>query len=160
VIPALILLPVLAGTGAFFLRVDRLRRGLLVAAAVGHAGLTVAAWVRRPGPALRGWLVLDDLGLIFLSITSVLFLTAAVYAVGYLAREERGKRRDFMEEGVLFANAPEALFTGFLLHFLATMTLVTVSHHFGLLWVAVEATTLASAPLIFYHRHHRSLEAA
>ncbi len=39
------------------------------------------------------------------------------------------------------------------------MTLVTVSQHLGLLWVAVEATTLASAPLIFFHRHHRSLEA-
>ena len=39
------------------------------------------------------------------------------------------------------------------------MTLVTVSQHFGMLWVAIEATTLASAPLIFFHRHHRSLEA-
>ena len=47
----------------------------------------------------------------------------------------------------------------FLLLFLAAMTLVTESQHFGLLWVAIEATTLASAPLIFFHRHHRSLEA-
>jgi len=39
------------------------------------------------------------------------------------------------------------------------MTLVTVSQHFGLIWVAVEATTLASAPLIYFHRHRRSLEA-
>jgi hydrogenase-4 component F len=34
-----------------------------------------------------------------------------------------------------------------------------VSHRFGLLWVAIEATTLASAPLIYFHRQHRSLEA-
>ena len=40
------------------------------------------------------------------------------------------------------------------------MTTVTVAQHLGILWVAVEATTLASAPLIYYHRHHRSLEAA
>src|SRR5260370_11137780 len=39
------------------------------------------------------------------------------------------------------------------------MTLVTLSQQLGLLWVAVEATTLASAPLIYFHRHHRSLEA-
>ena len=39
------------------------------------------------------------------------------------------------------------------------MTLVCVSQHFGLLWVGVEATTLASAPLIYFHRQHRSLEA-
>ena len=62
-------------------------------------------------------------------------------------------------KGCSFDNAPEAVFTGCLLLFLATMTLVTVSQHFGLLWVAVEATTLASAPLIYFHRHHRSLEA-
>ncbi|MEW6281418.1 MAG: proton-conducting transporter membrane subunit, partial [Candidatus Eremiobacterota bacterium] len=30
---------------------------------------------------------------------------------------------------------------------------------FAFLWIAVEATTLASAPLIYFHRHRRSLEA-
>ena len=34
--------------------------------------------------------------------------------------------------------------------FLSTMTLVSASQHFGLLWIAVEATTLASAPLIYF----------
>src|SRR5207248_2008976 len=62
-------------------------------------------------------------------------------------------------EGFLFDNAPEATFTACLLLFLAAMTLVTVSQGFGLLWVAVEATTLASAPLIYFHRHPHSLEA-
>ena len=56
-------------------------------------------------------------------------------------------------------NFPEAVFAGCLLLFLATMTLVSVSRHLGLMWVGVEATTLASAPLIYFHRHHRSLEA-
>ncbi|HUI28113.1 MAG TPA: proton-conducting transporter membrane subunit, partial [Candidatus Kryptonia bacterium] len=69
-----------------------------------------------------------------------------------------GARRDF-EEALWFANAPEATFTTCLLLFLAAMTLVTVSHRFGLLWLAIEMTTLASAPLIYFHRHHRSLEA-
>jgi hydrogenase-4 component F len=44
--------------------------------------------------------------------------------------------------------------------FLSTMTLVVLSRHLGLMWVAVEATTLASAPLIHFNRNHRSLEAA
>jgi hydrogenase-4 component F len=93
-----------------------------------------------------------------LSITSTLFLAAAVYSIGYLRQENPSARTDF-EEGFLFANAPEAIFIGCLLLFLAAMTLVTCSHRFGLLWVAIEATTLASAPLIYFHRHHRSLEA-
>jgi hydrogenase-4 component F len=63
-------------------------------------------------------------------------------------------------EGTLFSNVPERLFVACMLAFLAAMTLVTLSQHFALLWVAVEATTLFSAPLIYFHRHHRSLEAA
>ena len=49
------------------------------------------------------------------------------------------------EEELPFVNFPEAVFAGCLLLFLATMTLVAVSRHLGLMWVGVEATTLASA---------------
>ena len=77
---------------------------------------------------------------------------------GFLRRESGATSAD-TEEGFLFGNAPEAVFTACLLGFLSTMTLVTLSQHFGLLWVSIEATTLVSAPLIHYHRHHRSLEA-
>lgn len=154
----LILLPMLAGAAAFFLRCDSLRRGLLVLTAIAHAVLVGFSWVGLPAPALGGWLLLDAPGLLFLSITSVLFLAAASYAIGYLRKENWGSRQDF-EEGFLFTNAREAVFTGCLLLFLSTMTLVSASRHFGLLWVGVEATTLASAPLIYFHRHRRSLEA-
>jgi len=158
VIAALLLVPVLASAVAFFLRANGPRRALLVVTAVAHSGLTAATWIRAPQPAWEGWLQLDALGGLVLSITSVLFLVSAVYSIGYLKREGRGARKDF-EEGLLFDNAPEATFTACLLLFLAAMTLVTVSQPFGLLWMAVEATTLASAPLIYFHRHHRSLEA-
>ena len=39
------------------------------------------------------------------------------------------------------------------------MTLVTTTRNLSVLWVGVEATTLSSAPLIYFHRHRRSLEA-
>jgi hydrogenase-4 component F len=87
-----------------------------------------------------------------------LFLACSLYAFWYLSAEAGKKKQDF-EEGVFFTNEPSAIFCSCLLAFLATMTLVTLSQHFGLLWVAMEATTLASAPLIYFHRHHRSLEA-
>ncbi len=154
----LIFLPIVAGVAALFVRSDRLRRLILVASALAHSALTGFAWVHRPAPACGGWLLLDDLGLLFLSIVSFLFLAAAFYAVGYFQREDWGKRQDF-EEGFLFTNAREATFTCCLLLFLATMSLVCLSQDFGLIWVAVEATTLASAPLIYFHRHRRSLEA-
>ncbi|RPI60597.1 MAG: NADH dehydrogenase FAD-containing subunit, partial [Planctomycetaceae bacterium] len=106
------------------------------------------------------WIALDAQGGLFLCITSGLFMAAAVYAVGYLRRESQASREtEDTEEGFLFRNEPEAIFIGCLLLFLATMCLVCLSQHLGLLWVAVEATTLVSAPLISFHRHHRSLEA-
>jgi len=157
-IAALVLIPALAGLAAFFLRSTEWRRTLLVATAAAQAALTAACWWLRPQPVLHGWLALDAPGLLFLSITSALFLAAAIYAAGYL-RCESGHRVTDEEEGFLFDNAPEATFVGCLMVFLSAMTLVTVSQHFGLLWIAIEATTLASAPLIYFHRHHRSLEA-
>ena len=156
---ALVLLPALAGGLAFAIRPDRPRRILLVAVAAANTAIVAACWIAPPGPMLDGWLALDSLGLLFLTITGVIFLAASVYGVSYLSREAGGHRTDFAE-GIKFSNAPESVMSGCLLLFLSTMALVCVSHHFGLLWVAIEATTLASAPLIYFHRQHRSLEAA
>lgn len=153
-----ILVPGLAGTAAFVLPDHRTRRWLLIGAAVAHLGLSLWAFMGPHRPLFDGALLLDEAGRLFLLITSVLFLAAACYTAGYLERETRGKRQD-MVEGSLFSNSPEARFTGCLLLFLASMSFVCMARNLGLLWVGVEATTLASAPLIYFHRHHRSLEA-
>ena len=154
----LVILPLLAGLVAFALPRPFVRRSLLIGAALAHAVLTAMCWKTTPASALGGWLALDPAGLLFLSIISGLFVVVSFYVVGYLGQQANKLTTD-PEEGFLFDNAPEAVFVGCLLLFLAAMTLVTVSQHFGLLWVAIEATTLASAPLIYFHRHHRSLEA-
>jgi hydrogenase-4 component F len=156
---ALLLTPATAGLLAMVLRQNWPRRALLLLAAAAHATLVAACWVRRPAAVVNGWMAIDDLALLFLSIITALFLAAAVYVVGFLARETRAERQDSDEEELPFVNFPEAVFAGCLMLFLATMTLVSVSRHLGLMWVGVEATTLASAPLIYFHRHHRSLEA-
>ncbi|PWB73060.1 NADH dehydrogenase FAD-containing subunit [candidate division GN15 bacterium] len=157
-IVALVLIPAVAGLLSFVLKSVTLRRALLMVTTVTQSALTVAAWLRRPEPVLDGWLAMDALGLVFMSVVSGLCLITSVYVINYLAKEPSGKRPD-LEEPVFFANEPEAVFIGCLLLFQSTMTLVTLSHNFGVLWVAVEATTLSSAPLIYFHRHHRSLEA-
>ena len=155
---ALLLVPLVAAAAAYTIRANGPRRALLVLAAAAHAVVVGWTWVATPVPRWGGWLALDGPGRLFLSITSALFLAAALYAIAALRREHPSAHEDF-EEGFLFDNAPEATFTACLLLFLAAMTLVTVSQGFGLLWVGVEATTLASAPLIYFHRQHRSLEA-
>ena len=39
------------------------------------------------------------------------------------------------------------------------MTLATAAHHLGLLWLAIETTTLSMAPLVYFNRNARSIEA-
>ena len=151
----LCLLPALAGLVAFWLPPGPRVRRLLPAVGAVHLLLSVLAWNDPPG---GGWLGLDALGRVFLGITSLVFLAASVYAVSYLRDEPAGMQPDMGGEDP-FSNAKESVFVGCLLLFLASMTLVCASRHLTLLWVAIEATTLASAPLIYFHRHRRSLEA-
>ncbi len=159
-ITLLIALPAFAALAAVLIKNHPMRRRMMVGTALLHLCLTLAAADYRGG--IVGWLGLDSIGIIFLGITSVLFLAATIYALGYLAaeKEKHPPRADFIEPKTVFANMPEAIFTACLLLFLSTLTLACAAQNFGLLWVAIEATTLATTPLIYYHRHHRSLEAA
>jgi len=154
----LLLVPAAAGLFCFLSRSSSLCRYILCMAAVFHFLLVTWLWTHHGKTIPSAWIGLDDVGLLFLSITSLLFLGSSVYTFGYLKAEAQGHRKD-LEENIFFKNSHDSVFTGCLLLFLSTMTLVTVSRHLGLMWVAIEATTLSSAPLIYYHRHHRSLEA-
>ncbi|MFQ5715533.1 MAG: proton-conducting transporter membrane subunit [Nitrospinales bacterium] len=158
-VEALALIPATLGIISFLIKGPGVKRGILVIGTSLHFFLVIMAWFSGGhSPAEGDWVGLDPLGLLFLGITSLIFFITSIYASGYLAREGTGMRKDFIEGG-MFRNTPEQVFVGCYLLFLAAMTMVTVSQHLGLLWVAVEATTLASAPLIAFHRHHRALEA-
>lgn len=140
---ALILAPAVAAALAYALPALG-RKVLLVGTAVFHLVLVTLLWVAPGDQALGGWFAEDALGRIILTLISVLFLAVAHYAVGYLR-----------EEGARAGRA----FASCMLGFLSAATVVALSHHFALLWIGMETTTLAVAPLI-YHRHdRRSLEA-
>jgi hydrogenase-4 component F len=156
---ALPLVPLLAGLLAVAIPADGLRRLLLVAVGLAHAGLTAATWITPPAPAYGGLLVLDPLGQLFLSLASVLFLAASIYAVGYLRHEGGSQEKRDFQDGATFFNAPERVFTLCLCLFLSAITVVCSTRNISVLWVGIEATTLSSAPLIYFHRHRRSLEA-
>ena len=154
----LISIPSAAGLVSFFITNNRVRRALLVATALLHLGLMALYWKMPRSTDADHWFELDPVGAFFLTIASLLFFASAVYGINYLKREEQAASRP--DEVFVFNNIPEAAFTGCLLLFLATMTISTSAQHLGLLWVAMEATTLITTPLICYHREPRSLEAA
>jgi len=157
-LPALICLPFVGALACWFVPADPPRRLLLVLVAFAELVLAALCWFFPPASVWGEIFVQDDMGRIVLTLTCILFFAASVYAVGYLHDEDKGVRKDFFQ-GLHFSNAPEANFTACMLLFLASTVLVASTHHFGILWVGIETTTLVSAPLIYFHRHARSLEA-
>src|SRR5512137_625592 len=141
----IILVSFVLGASAFAWPDNRTRPRLLLVGAVIHLAGVVSLWIQPEPPVLSGYLFLDAAGKVVLGTCSVLFLASAVYAQGYL------RRRDDRDNRV---------FVGGLLVLLSAMTTVGVAQHLGVLWVAIEVTTLATAPLIYFNHNARSLEAA
>lgn len=141
---ALILLPLIGAAATWLIPYDRLRPKILSLFTLAHLGLTIQMISFTPPGSPGGWFQLDALGKIVLLSTSVLFLACAVYSVGYLFyRRERSNR--ILCVGLLVC--------------LSAASLVTITHHLGLMWVALETTTIAMAPLIYFNRNARSIEA-
>ena len=137
------LFPLVTGGIAFFLP-KAMGRMLLVVTGTVHLLLSLLIWVRRPPAVFEQYFAVTPSGLLSLLVISLLFLLISIYTVAYL------KKSDIQAERI---------FTGSILVFLSTMTMVTLSDHIMVMWIAIEATTLASAPLIFSHRSEASLEA-
>jgi hydrogenase-4 component F len=142
-IEIIILVPLLAGAIAFFMQ-GASGRPLLVVTGALHLLLSVLVWVLRPTAVFPSFFAVTPEGLLSLLVISLLFFLIAIYTGPYLKAA---------------AIRSEPVFNGAMLLFLATMTMVTLSDHIMVMWIAIEATTLASAPLIFTHRSAASLEA-
>jgi hydrogenase-4 component F len=171
---ALIFLPILLAGAALVVPSNRFRPWLLPVAGCIHLALTFAVLFHFAAPsaasALTGgssllrhssapltalaapaaaatsglWLALDPPGRLVLLLLSVLFFFCSFYIVGYLRyRQERSNR----------------IFCACLLSFLGLTSLAAWSDHLGLMWVAIEATALCSAPLIYFNHTPRSIEA-
>jgi hydrogenase-4 component F len=139
----LILLPLAFAALSLLVPGYQCRSWLLPLAGGLHLLLAVAC-VTGSGAGFGLWLGLDALARLVLITTSLLYFGCAIYAVGYLKlRRDRGNK----------------VIVPCLLVFLAAMTLAISARHLGLLWMAVEATTIASAPLIYYNRNRLSIEA-
>jgi hydrogenase-4 component F len=144
VLVALVLVPLAAAVLALLVPSDRARPWILPAAGGVHLALTIGAVSGPTASAFDGWLLLGDLGKVLLAFTSPYFFLLSVSAAAYLGQRKDQKNR---------------LFCAAMIAFLGMMTLIIEAHHLGLMWVALEASTLTSAPLIYFNRNPRSLEA-
>lgn len=99
----------------------------------------------------NGLFLIDSLSVILLDIVSVIYLLTSIYAIGYLNEEIRHGK---------ISTEKLRLYYMLMYVFLFAMVLALTVSNIGILWVAIEATTLASAFLVGFQNDHNSLEAA
>jgi hydrogenase-4 component F len=151
----LALIPGILGFCGLFPRLARRLPALaaaLMLAQIGAALRVCAPALRQPPPRATGAeLGLDGLGAAFVVLTTVV-AAAAIFQAAFLLPAERGAEHGATDRRL-------GLFYTLSSLFLLAMYGVLLAHNLGYLWIAMEMTTLMSAPLVYFHRSRHSLEA-
>ncbi|MCR6544806.1 hydrogenase 4 subunit F [Dehalobacterium formicoaceticum] len=116
-------------------------------------GLTkkILLWGQINEPAWNGFFYVDALSIIVLDIVIILGFLVSIYSVGYLEEDVRQGKID--EKRI-------RLYYILLYAFIFTMILSLTVKNIGIMWVAIEATTLASVFLVGFYNTKKALEAA
>lgn len=148
-----IVAPVLAAATAVLMGWRRsVAVGTIVAAAVVLAvGAGTAGWTADGGVVAAGsWLRIDALSGLMLIVIGAVGIIASWSGLGYVDDE--------LDSG--HTDATGARRYGVLVPlFIAAMVLAVLANNLGLLWAAVEATTIVTAFLVGHRRTRKSLEA-
>ncbi len=143
-----ILLPLIASGSCYFIKDLRIQYGVSLSVSILHLGLSLSIFLGYQHAAMPFYFSIDALSKVFLLILSNVYFWVVLVSFSYLKRpvseraEEGQKFYFLLLNFYLFANSAAML-----------------SDHFGMYWVAAEATTLSVAPLIYYYRNEESLEA-
>src|ERR1017187_5500255 len=119
--------------------------------------LALGAAVLGSGPVSLwdGFLYADALSALVILLTAFVAVLCSVYAVGYLRDDERsgalGDDAAITKLRKYYTLTPLFVFS---------MLLVCLANNLGVMWAAIEATTLASVFLVTFYGKNTSLEAA
>src|SRR6266404_3100728 len=100
--------------------------------------------------ALGGFLQADALSALVVGLTSFVALVCAVYAIGYFRRDQREGRITEKQLRHYYVLTPL---------FMCAMLLAPMADNLGVMWVAIESTTLASVLLVTFYNKQTSFEA-
>ncbi len=119
---------------------------------LGRAGTAVSGraviYGQHAVTALSSWLRVDSLSLVFLLATAFLYTLTAIFAVGYVFADH--------DAGSVYRRR---LFAGMNI-FAWAMAMAPLVNNLGLLWVAIEVTTVVSALLVALEGTDSAVEAA
>ncbi|MDZ4737571.1 MAG: hydrogenase 4 subunit F [Rhodospirillaceae bacterium] len=105
--------------------------------------------MERPAPG--SMLLVDDLNIVFIVLTTFVGFTTSIFSASYIAHElETGR---LTPDYLRFYHAMYQIM-------MFGMNLAFVSNNIGLIWVAVELATLTTVMMVGIYRTHEALEAA
>jgi hydrogenase-4 component F len=151
---ASLLVPVLASLFAAIARdVRALGRSAVAASLLATAGLgTVAALVFGRGPMWIGeYLMIDRFAAMMIVLIQVVWLSASLASLRYIGMEHAA--------GIL-STRKVRIYYGLLPLFVLAMLVTVATDHLGVLWIALEATTLTTTPLVALYKKDGAIEAA
>lgn len=148
------LVPLIVGLGMLLVRDRRLLATLDVGGSVAVLGLTLAIAHRVAqfgAVSAAGVFRADDLAVVFLFLISLLAVATSIATVSWM-------RQELDRHTVRADRLPyyHALVQGFI----ATMLVTVLADNLGILWIAMEGTTITSAVLVGFHGDKLGLEAA
>ncbi|HEY9790530.1 MAG TPA: proton-conducting transporter membrane subunit [Candidatus Obscuribacterales bacterium] len=118
--------------------------------AIVTANVLPVALGTQPELILSGDLRADRLGSMFIILTQVIAASSMTHAVIFFKFDEPDEPSTAQRLRFFYTCATL---------FLLAMTSVFFCNNLGLMWISVEATTLCSAPLVYFHRGKHALEA-
>src|SRR4029079_4330362 len=106
-------------------------------------------FAERPDPG--NYLLVDDLNIVFIALTTFVAFTTSVFSASYIGHElETGRlTRAYLR----FYHAMYQLL-------MFAMNLALTANNIGLMWVAIEIATLTTVLMVGIYRTHEALEAA
>jgi len=127
--------------------------GVISSAVIVGGGIALAFRILDSGPIITFYdlIRVDALSAWMIIVIGSVATIANTYAVPYIGSE--------LEDGK--TDAASARTYGFLVQiFVSAMVAAVVAHNVGVMWVAVEFTTIATAFLVGHHKDNKALEAS
>ena len=144
-----LLIPAIAAALLAVLPGYRMTARLNVAATTATLICAVSLFFRRPPTG--AYLLVDDLNVTFIVLTTFVGFTTSVFSASYIAHElETGR---LTPSSVRFYHAMYQVL-------MFAMNLALIANNIGLMWVAIEMATLTTVLMVGIYRTHEALEAA
>lgn len=147
-------------TSLLFWTVNESRKTINIINAAGSAVLFAVSLLNLKVVLEKGNFTSDFFGSLFyidsfngliLFVTTLVSLLISIYSIGYMNEEYKRNLVNISRLRLYYC----------LLHlFIFTMILTTITQNIGVMWISIEATTLASAFLVGFYNNRKSIEAA